>query len=109
MKQRHHAVLMHAYADGHDIQMLCEDDGIEVWVDCAKPEWARETVYRIKPIEYPKSTLQYSDLTRIWNFAGQMEGGEGTATKALRACADEAIECFIQSGEMQKFIDKYGN
>lgn len=108
MKPRKHAEFIHAYADGKDIQMLCEDDDIEVWVDSPEPKWDPNLVYRIKPMEYPPSTLHYDDLCRIWNDTSRLPGGEGHATKALRVCADEAVICFIQSGELHKFVEKHG-
>ena len=106
MKPRIHAELIHAFADGADIQMLCEAEDIEVWSDCPNPDWSPNVVYRVKPIDYPKSSLGYNDLCRIWNAAHNVPGGEGVATKALRMCANEAVVWFIRSGEMQKYIDK---
>lgn len=45
MATRKHAALIHAWADGAEIQIRCCGDD---WDDC-HPEWAEDCEYRIKP------------------------------------------------------------
>jgi hypothetical protein len=67
MKKPHkHAALIHAYADGAEIQYLNTYATVPHWVDVVdnKPEWDEDTEYRIKPEkEYPKIALDYNDPT----------------------------------------------
>jgi hypothetical protein len=42
-----HADLIHAWADGAEIQRLIDD----IWWDSPEPEWYPEYTYRIKPEE----------------------------------------------------------
>jgi hypothetical protein len=44
---RKHADLIHAWADGAEIQYLHHDEGI--WTDCLCPAWLADHQYRIKP------------------------------------------------------------
>lgn len=46
MATRKHAALIHAWADGAEIQIRCCGDD---WDDCQTPEWAEDCEYRIKP------------------------------------------------------------
>ena len=44
-----HADLIHAWADGAEIQWKSKDDG--KWIDSDLPDWVPEYEYRIKPEE----------------------------------------------------------
>lgn len=46
MPRHKHADLIHAWADGAEIQFK---DGQDNWIDCFAPSWADEGEYRIKP------------------------------------------------------------
>jgi hypothetical protein len=48
MKHKH-ADLIHAWADGAEIQWKSKDDG--KWIDSDLPDWVPEYEYRIKPEE----------------------------------------------------------
>ena len=47
--KRKHADLIHAWADGAEIQWKSKDDG--KWIDSDLPDWVPEYEYRIKPEE----------------------------------------------------------
>ena len=56
-----HADLIHAWADGAEIQAKSND----VWLDCPIPMWYTTAIYRIKPetkpdiVHYPKFVFDY--------------------------------------------------
>ena len=50
-KQHKHAELIHAFADGAEIQVLESDFG---WIDIDNPSWLITAEYRIKPKEKQK-------------------------------------------------------
>ena len=54
MTKHKHAEMIHAWADGVEIQVKSTADD-EVWLDAQWPTWAPEREYRIKPaVSYPK-------------------------------------------------------
>lgn len=53
LKPRLHADLIKAWADGATIQMQFYG----VWQDCGNPMWDDKYPFRIKPREFPKTSL----------------------------------------------------
>lgn len=46
LKRHPHADIIHAWAEGQEIQFLCSSGK---WVTIGNPEWSLEAKYRIKP------------------------------------------------------------
>jgi hypothetical protein len=99
MKPHRHAALIHAWADGAEIQYW--NESFSSWHTLSSaPTWDEDAEYRIKPEkEYPKSSLSYEQLCNIWSAAHKVEGNEGVATVALRMCADAAVRQYIRENE----------
>lgn len=78
------------------------------WKPMETPTWDPKFTYRVVPPPppkvYPKSTLTYSDLCRLVNEASKIKTNEGYQTVLARMTADEAVKCFIESGELDKYI-----
>lgn len=102
MKKPHkHAEVIKAWADGEEIQVKAE--GRSIWEDCDenRPAWLEYNEYRVKPREFPKSSLPYQTLCEIWNAQLNVPCNEGTATRALRVCADMAVKQYIMDLEKE--------
>jgi hypothetical protein len=99
MKPHRHSALIHAWADGAEIQVY----SCGYWIDI-EPTWNGCDEYRIKPEkEYPKSTLDYNDLCRIVNAAHKLQeetgDKQGYQTIIARLAADEAVKRYIKENE----------
>lgn len=108
MKQKH-CEMIKAWAEGATIQYSANNGNS--WTTCTGrvPAWEDSFQYRVKPIEYPKSTLNYVDLCAIVSQAATESSNEGVSTRIARAAANEAVQHFITSGEMVKFFTNPDN
>lgn len=92
-KPHRHATLIHAWADGAEIEWYDDQDG--VWEYESNPSWDEDAEYRIKPEkEYPKSTLTDIELDRILD-----DCAGAVYLDKCRAIADEAVKRYIQENE----------
>ena len=107
MKHKHkHYDLIVQWAAGAKIEMFTVTGE---WVYIESPTWKDDTSYRVMPeVNYPKSTLDYTQLCYIVNDASDYRQrknlGEGVQTIIARMAADAAIKHFIKSGEFTKYI-----
>ena len=109
MKPHKHAELIKAWADGVEIQYLFQDG---TWGDTNKPLWLENEVYRIKPREFPKSSLTNKELYKViwtgidvdaWERNGNpMDWNSQSMTTLLepyRRAADAAVKQYILDTE----------
>lgn len=85
-KPHKHAEVIKAWADGEEIQFQMDSNGS--WEDCKnnRPTWYEYNEYRVKPREFPKSSLSNDELTRL---------RDGYGASCARAIADAAIKQYI--------------
>lgn len=96
-KPHKHAEVIKAWADGAEIEVQRAPDGEWFLVD--SPHWYGDYGYRVKPREFPKSSLSYGTLCDIINAARSVKSSEGHETIALRMCADAAVKQYILDTE----------
>lgn len=104
MKPRMHADLIKAWADGAEIQIQVrtDDDMGREWIDVTgTPVWDNSFPLRIKPREFPKSSLDYSSLCKVVSLAAEAVKGtnEGYSTMLARMAADAAVQQYILDTE----------
>ena len=97
-KPHKHAEAIKAWADGALIEYHDAHD--TVWRAVSEPSWDTDRFYRVKPEkEFPETTLNVEELFAIYD--------EGTVS-CRQSCLDvanAAIKHFIESGEMDKYIE----
>lgn len=82
-----------AYAEGAEIQWRKSPQ--DNWFDIPEPSFVGSCEYRVKPREFPKSSLSYGVLCDIVNAARKVRSSEGFETIMLRMCADAAVKQHI--------------
>ena len=95
-----HAEIIKAWADGVEIQ---NDESCGIWVDGIGTEnWHPLIEYRVKPkLVYPKTTLTSIEINEsYWKNGPEYE----SPNDGYKRICDEAIEHFIKSGAMNKYI-----
>lgn len=86
IKKHKHADLIHAFADGAEIQI--SNNNIH-WHNEVNPNWDAYNYYRIKPVErIPVYPIMKS-------FANNQ-------------FADSILRIFVSSGDLAKYVEKYG-
>ena len=103
MKHKH-SEMIHAFADGAQIQRRNQDFGScdcgPEWTDVKRPTWYDYDVYRVKPKEYPKTTLSHGQQMEVVRLT------PGNYCESYEALCNAAIQEFITSGEMDKYIEE---
>ena len=66
MKQHKHAALIHAWAEGAEIQFRNSDGG---WTDNQTPSWEKGKEYRIKPgeLQWFENIPEHGVLCWVWD------------------------------------------
>lgn len=90
MKPHVHAALIKAWADGANIQCLCNDG--KLWIDHATPMWFTTAQYRIKPREFPKTSLKCDTLFNVFSSDTEFRSG-------IMMVANAAIKQYILDTE----------
>lgn len=96
-KHKHYEAII-GWAENKTIQCRCTPNS--QWNDITgTPGWHHAYEYRVKPVEYPKSSLSYNRLCNIHNEAVHEAADkwqENHITIGLRMAADEALEVFLK-------------
>lgn len=96
-----HAEVMKIWLDDMSTPIEWREFDKEGWMDVGatnEPAWYPQYQYRVKPKEYPKSTLDDDYLENVYARA------PNSFKLSIRAVADEAIKHFIESGDMLKYF-----
>lgn len=81
-KPHRHAEAIKAWADGAEVQINVGG----TWVTAPEPQWDEHFEYRVKPREFPRSSLSNEELTSL---------RDGYGASCGRAIADAAIKQYI--------------
>ena len=72
MPKHVHAELIHAWADGAEIQHLVSYSNVDKWVDCVDFDWLPHVKYRLKPkpktIKYKRYIAKFPPADPILGF-----------------------------------------
>lgn len=94
MKQHKHAAVIHAWADGAEIEYRGKDG--DQWMRTGIPEWVDHTQYRVKPEKvYPETRMTLSELNNVWGRAPTNE-----EVHALRYVANAALRHAIDAEQV---------
>lgn len=96
MKPHKHAEVIKAWADGSEIEVRLE--GGRDWEPCEgnRPLWLDYNEYRVKPREFPKSSLSAGSLCKVWEEAqDDLVYSTYSLSKSLAKVADAAIKQYI--------------
>lgn len=108
-KPHKHADVIHAYADGAEIEYFAEQAG--KWCLCATPSFVEDTEYRVKPSapEYPRSAISDMALSEVWSKANPTLIGtrlvpvfDGCIAKA---CADAGLRHACETQQVVPMAD----
>lgn len=92
------AKLIHAFADGYTIQ---QEYPPGTWRDLTHPIFDSRFPLRIKPREFPKSSLSPEDSKRVYVEAYSRGTSTGAFAKALEAIANAAVKQYILDEEQK--------
>jgi len=87
MKPHIHAAVIHAFADGAEVQVMTD---FGEWKDCQYPDFDPHCKYQVKPAapKWPQTTMTYEQLETAYSGAGGILSWDSAAAKIL---ADAAI------------------
>lgn len=95
-----HAEVIHAFADGEQVQVRNPRESFPKWRDAKYPDFDEACEYRIKP-QAPETRMTDDELCKIWDgvMPSQSKGKDIVAT-SHRAIANAAIARAIADGDV---------
>ena len=82
MKPHKHAEVIHAWADGAEVQMKMHDG---VWINADTPSWHNDCEYRIKPAEKVVRWLwAWQPIGTNWSFISEHRYTDEEVKAALK-------------------------
>lgn len=96
---RPHSDLIHAYADGAEIEVLVNGQ----WSFIDQPTFSPFNQYRIKPnVVYPVTDISGDVLEQSW-----LRNDDGAHGGFVRI-ANEVLKDFVESGKLAKYVAEHG-